>query len=83
MFARDYSHWNYRDYTLLCGQGMLTNRRRKELERKKKHRLVLFVEKMREGIIVRRHMAHHICDQIVLQSTVSRFCLSLLEGVML
>lgn len=52
-------------------QGRLTSRRKKELERKKKHRLFHFIEKMKEGIIVRRHLAHHTCDQVVLQSTVS------------
>ena len=55
---------------IVC-KGVLTNRRRKELERKKKHRLVLFVDNMREGVIVRRHLAHHTCEQIVLQSTAS------------
>ncbi|CAM9309178.1 unnamed protein product, partial [Scytosiphon promiscuus] len=52
-------------------EGRLTSRRKKELERKKKHRLFHFIEKMKEGIIVRRHLAHHTCDQVVLQSTVS------------
>ena len=52
-------------------QGRLTVRRKKELDRKKKHRLFHFTEKMREGIIIRRHLAHHTCDQVVLQSTVS------------
>lgn len=52
-------------------QGRLTSRRKKELERKKKHRLFHFVDRMKEGVIVRRHLAHHTCDQVVLQSTVS------------
>ncbi|CBN75931.1 hypothetical protein Esi_0220_0013 [Ectocarpus siliculosus] len=50
-------------------EGRLTSRRKKELERKKKHRLFHFVHKMQEGVIVRRHLAHRTCDQIVLQST--------------
>lgn len=53
------------------GKGRLTHRRKKELERKKKNRLFHFVGKMREGVIVRRHVAHHTCEQVVLQSTVS------------
>lgn len=56
---------------VVCFQGRLTTRRKKELERKKKHRLFHFVEKMKEGVIVRRHLAHQTCDQIVLQSAVS------------
>ncbi|CAM9972806.1 unnamed protein product, partial [Ectocarpus sp. 12 AP-2014] len=50
-------------------EGRLTSRRKKELERKKKHRLFHFVQKMKEGVIIRRHLAHRTCDQIVLQST--------------
>ncbi|CAM9986050.1 unnamed protein product, partial [Choristocarpus tenellus] len=49
-------------------QGGLTSRRKKEIERKKMQRLHIFLHRLKDGVIVRKHMAHRTASFIFLHS---------------
>ncbi|CAM9126612.1 unnamed protein product [Chrysoparadoxa australica] len=51
------------------GNQRIGEKRRRELERKKKQRLSHFVERLKGGIILRRHRQHRTSERVVLQSS--------------